>query len=217
MPVPDRRPPRRLVRELVYERFRDGIISGELAPGARLDDGWLQEWLDASRTPVREAIGRLGREGLLDVRPQRGTHVAPLDAAALLDRLAVITALIVASTAEAVPLLTEDDDAELTRLEAALEDAPLSDPVVLEPLEFFVARYGNRLLVTIVDNLLPHLRRALVAVSRADDGSRAVPPVRSALAAARRRDREATTDGLRAHLDEVADLVRTTLGDGSTR
>lgn len=217
MPIPERRPPRRLLRELVYERFRDGIISGELAPGARLEDAWLQEWLDASRTPVREAIGRLGREGLLDVRPQRGTHVAPLDPDALIDRLEVIGALVLAATAEAVPLLAEDDDAELVRLETALDGATLSDPVVLEPVEFFVARYGNRLLATTVENLLPHLRRALVAVAGADDASRAMPPVRSALAAARRRDADATTDGLRDHLHAVADLISTSITGGSTR
>jgi DNA-binding GntR family transcriptional regulator len=74
LPRPIRRSTNRLVEE-VHERVLEMIAIGELAPNGRLHQGHLAEQLGVSRTPVREALLRLEREGLVDTQPGRGMFV----------------------------------------------------------------------------------------------------------------------------------------------
>src|ERR1700712_1479100 len=55
--------------------LRERIMSGEFAPGLRLQQIPLSEALGLSRTPLREALASLAREGLLDYEPNRGYAV----------------------------------------------------------------------------------------------------------------------------------------------
>ncbi|WP_407703640.1 GntR family transcriptional regulator [Streptomyces triticagri] len=73
---------RSLLREEAYRAIRDAIVEGALAPGERLNDAELVEWLGVSRTPVREALGRLEHNGLVRTKPGRYTIVSPLDSRA---------------------------------------------------------------------------------------------------------------------------------------
>ncbi len=52
------------------------ISAGELEPGVRLDEAGLAARFDASRTPVREALGRLTAQGILVQGARRGVFVA---------------------------------------------------------------------------------------------------------------------------------------------
>ena len=76
MPVPDDTWPleRDLLRDRAYAAIRDAIVDGTLAPGERLQDQELCAWLGLSRTPVREALGRLEQDGLVETAPQRFTR-----------------------------------------------------------------------------------------------------------------------------------------------
>jgi DNA-binding GntR family transcriptional regulator len=65
--------------DLAYRRLFEAIERGTLRPGARLREVELSTWLGASRTPVREALGRLEGEGLIARDPSRGMIVAELD------------------------------------------------------------------------------------------------------------------------------------------
>lgn len=67
----------------VYARLGEAILDGRLAPGERLRDQELAEWLGVSRTPVREALQRLARTGLVEVSPNRFTRVSIPDPALL--------------------------------------------------------------------------------------------------------------------------------------
>lgn len=62
----------------VYLRLRELIETMELPPGAQLSETSLAERLDASRTPVREAIRQLSHEGLISFTPGSGARVAPI-------------------------------------------------------------------------------------------------------------------------------------------
>lgn len=59
-----------------YEFIKQKITACEYAPNQMLSEAQLQEELGFSRTPVREAIGRLEQEGLLRVFPKRGIVVS---------------------------------------------------------------------------------------------------------------------------------------------
>jgi DNA-binding GntR family transcriptional regulator len=66
------------VVDLAYERIRALILDGDVLPGARLGQVELAEQLGVSRTPVREALGRLTGEGLVEFLPNRGFRAAGL-------------------------------------------------------------------------------------------------------------------------------------------
>ena len=62
----------------VHERLRSDILHARLRPGELLSENQLAQRMGVSRTPVREAIQRLVREGLVRVLPQRGSQVSLL-------------------------------------------------------------------------------------------------------------------------------------------
>ncbi len=62
--------------ERVVDSVREMILDGRLAAGARLGEVELAERLGVSRTPVREALTRLGAEGLVELSPNKGARVA---------------------------------------------------------------------------------------------------------------------------------------------
>ncbi|MEQ9813386.1 MAG: GntR family transcriptional regulator [Azospirillaceae bacterium] len=71
-------PVHRTKAELVYEYLREQILSGALEPEARLTLAALSRQLGTSMMPVREALMRLEREGLVEVAPYKDVRVAPL-------------------------------------------------------------------------------------------------------------------------------------------
>jgi GntR family transcriptional regulator, rspAB operon transcriptional repressor len=87
-PVPIPAPPperRRGASGIAHGWLRREILAGRLRPGQSLSENEIARRLNISRTPVREAIIRLESEGLLTVRPQVGTTVAPIDVEAVAD------------------------------------------------------------------------------------------------------------------------------------
>jgi DNA-binding GntR family transcriptional regulator len=59
-----------------YDRLKQLILEGELAPGEPLIERTVADLLSVSRTPVREAIFRLEREGLVEAVDGKGAFVA---------------------------------------------------------------------------------------------------------------------------------------------
>lgn len=71
--------------EHVYRRLRDAIQRGEFKSGHRVMELEVAEWLNVSRTPVRDAIRRLEAEGMLEHAPRSGLVVASLDRQAVME------------------------------------------------------------------------------------------------------------------------------------
>ena len=69
---------RRLVDDAA-QTLRDAILEGRFSSGSRLRQEDLAEQLRISRTPIREALGRLQHEGLIELLPSGGVRVAVLD------------------------------------------------------------------------------------------------------------------------------------------
>ena len=69
----------RNARDLAYHTVRSRIITMELKPGDPLNDRELAEELGISRTPMREALILLNNAHMVAIKPQSGTHVAPIN------------------------------------------------------------------------------------------------------------------------------------------
>lgn len=70
---------RRSLADEAYQRITDAMLSGVIAPGARLVMDALAEELEISRTPVRDALRRLEQEGLIEAGGRRGFVVRKID------------------------------------------------------------------------------------------------------------------------------------------
>jgi len=65
----------------VFDRLRDMIIEMTLTPGTVLSRAELAARFGLSQTPIRDALQRLGEEGLVDIFPQHATVVRPIEVA----------------------------------------------------------------------------------------------------------------------------------------
>jgi DNA-binding GntR family transcriptional regulator len=100
--------------DTVEEVLRERIERGELGPGTRVADADLARELEVSRTPVREALLRLSRDGLIEIAPARWTRVTGLDDLELV--FAPYAALHGVAAAAAARRLADGSDAWLERL-----------------------------------------------------------------------------------------------------
>ena len=111
----------RLLSEVAYERLQDAIKLAVLQPGEPLSETRISRALGISRTPVREALQRLAKDGLVQVIPGRAVTVAAPSLHEVLDALHIRGLLepeVVRLAAEALP---EDEGTVLQDLTAEME------------------------------------------------------------------------------------------------
>jgi DNA-binding GntR family transcriptional regulator len=115
-PAPDDQlwavPKRRSLSEEVFLSLRDAISDGEFPPGAPLRETALAKDFGVSATPVREALRRLEREGLVTSRSHHGTIVAEMTPATMAQLYELHETL----EAHAVRRATEQGPHDLSRL-----------------------------------------------------------------------------------------------------
>ncbi len=107
----------RLLRQIAYDRLRDGIIHAGLKPGEPLSETRISKALGISRTPVREALQQLAKEGLVQVIPGRAVTVAAPSMQEVLDTIHVRELLepeVARLAAEAMPVLERDKLKQIT-------------------------------------------------------------------------------------------------------
>jgi len=114
---------RTTLSDQIYDYLRGEILTGRLAPASRLDLGELVERLKVSKMPVKEAIGRLATEGLLDVQAQRGTFVSRVDPRDLAETFEVRRALEMLAGELAVARIKKADIERLRALIAEMENS----------------------------------------------------------------------------------------------
>ncbi|MBQ9916390.1 MAG: GntR family transcriptional regulator [Microbacterium sp.] len=166
MPIPQQVPgvDRSLLRDDVFRRLRDAIVDGTFEPGEQLRDADLAEWLGVSRTPVREALLRLGASGLVVAKPGRSTTVSTIDAKAVRDARDVVAAMhllaVQGATVDAAGIERMREANE--RFAEALDAGDI--PAAMDADEAFhrvpVTALGNTAVESVLDQFGPVVRRA---------------------------------------------------------
>ncbi len=113
----------RTLTEEVYEEVRRRLLSGFWSPGSFMREADLAEAMEVSRTPVREALGRLASEGWVQRIPHRGFQVPQRSMEELLDLYPVLQALEALAGELAFPRLDEAVLREMEEANAAFEAA----------------------------------------------------------------------------------------------
>lgn len=169
------RPPSPLVedgsegrRDRVARKIEEAIISGNFAPGDRLDERALAEQFNVSRTPVREALNRLAATGLVEDRGRQGAFVAAISVADLLHSFEVMAELEGLSARLAADRMTEEERSELRafaeKFEISKEAPPIDEYMRLnEAFHLLVYRGAHN---PVLEELTLHLHRRIASYRR---------------------------------------------------
>ena len=203
-----------LLRDEAYQRLREAILDGELAPGQQLRPDELARELGLSRMPIREAFTRLRDEGLVETRPRSGTRVSPLRLDDASQALAVITAMHELAVREAVPrmqpLHLERLMAAADRFAAAVSASDHERAIAADDAfhGLFIEVAGNRPLSETVVRYMPILRRAEALRFGSLPGRRSIAAHAEIVDATQRGDGEAAARATRANWDSLAWQIR---------
>jgi DNA-binding GntR family transcriptional regulator len=148
------------LREDIHALLRERIVKGDIPPGNRLQDVLLAAELGVSRTPVREALLRLEREGLVESDPNRGFFVAQLSRKEVLETYPMVWALECLALESAEPPTPPQIQA-LRRINA--EMAATADPLHRQELD---SRWHQTLLSSCQNARLKNLLAALKQIVR---------------------------------------------------
>lgn len=199
------------------------IVDGSLPPGSRLDELTLAGRFGVSRTPVREALGRLSAGGLVERRPHRGVVVANVPQERLMHLFELMTeleGLCARLAADRMDTLARSDLVAIHDQTRAVADSGDIDAYATLNRRFHLAVYDgarNPVLVETTRDIRTRLapfRRAQFNLSGRLKLSHAEHDmvVRAILA----RDGAAAAEAMRAHIAIVRDAYRifAALGDG---
>ncbi|TCP53024.1 GntR family transcriptional regulator [Tamaricihabitans halophyticus] len=213
---------RQPARVRVIDWVRDGVLRGELRPGAFLDEAVVCEAVGVSRTPVREAFHQLAAEKFLHLTPRRGAQVSTVTARdlvevyemrKLLEGYAVQTLVQrgIAPPPEVDELLAMMHEPARVRRYAALEPEELfaSSELNVRFHRAIVAATGNSVLTELYDNLRSRQQRVSVsAVQAQPDRLTTINREHTALVQALRDgDAEGATTILHRHLQPVETVL----------
>ena len=196
------------LRDVVFNTLRQAILIGELKPGERLMEIHLADRLGVSRTPIREAIHKLEREGLVTIVPRRGAEVAQITEKSMNDVLEVRRALDALCVELACDRITEEELADLKtacdRFEQCVRtgdskkiaqaDAALHDIIVRAT--------GNQRLIQLVNNLSEQMYRyRFEYIKDSSQHQTLVEEHRIIYQSIVRKDKKTAAEAARTHID----------------
>jgi DNA-binding GntR family transcriptional regulator len=203
------------LRQEVYERLKDAIISNKLYPGQKLDETRLGKMLGVSRTPVREALNRLTHEGFVSAMHNRGmyvTTVTPQNLLEILDIREVLEGL-------AARLFTKNASAKEIEAAASFISGFSIDDVDSKLEEYSLANVAfhnalvngsqNDKLINSLETLYDHFAMAkklsLISVTRR--AKRSLKEHLELIDAIRERDSQRAETLMRAHIHSLREDV----------
>lgn len=119
----------------LYEAIREDILAGKLEPNERLVVADLAERFGTSTNPIREALQMLRGEGYVMFSPNRGARVRPIDHDFVRNIYEISALIEPALTRWFVGMATDEDIAELERIQRLIEDNNFVDPVLHSGLD----------------------------------------------------------------------------------
>lgn len=204
----------------VYSRIRDLILSNVLRAGQKLVDRDLADQLGVSRTPVREALGRLAMMGLVEARSRRGYYVRQYSADEVSDLYEFRKILEVSAARLAAQNLQPEQEREFDRilkemasLESSSGNRSRSVELDLEIHNLVGKASGNSELQKAIQNLMDKVM-CFIWVDWVDPSSADPETIAAAnrehtelIISIKNRDADAAARTLGAHIDNARDVM----------
>lgn len=204
--------------DTLRDALEDRILTGNLAPGDRLEEETLAQEFGVSRTPIRQALFQLAATGLVEHRPRRGAVVAAVGPQRLSEMFEVMAELESLCARLAARRATAHDVAQIRAAVAACGTAALTgdaDAYYYANVAFhhrIRLAGGNDFLLGQIEGLQKRLQAYRRLQLRARDRIRSSQDEHVAIAAAIEAGRAADAgDAMRAHVavqgERFADLM----------
>jgi GntR family transcriptional regulator, rspAB operon transcriptional repressor len=199
------------VKDLVYERLRTSLIDLTFAPGEPLREAALVERFGVSKTPIREALVRLEREGLVEIAPYRGARARTYnqnDVREFYEVREILEGECVRRVAQGPDdgirdALTRNVDSSASAL--ASGDLHAVAERLAEFGELLLSQMQNGMITELLGRLQAHLKRIGPADQSEVHFGSVVDEHRAILAAIAARDADRAQDLLRRHLRRLLD------------
>ena len=208
------------IREKVYSTVRNDVLSGRIAPGERIVEARVAREINTSRTPVREALHMLEREGLLEAVPRVGYRVKTVDQD---DMEELCEIRIINETLSAQWAIDRITPKELQTLEENLEEAEAEvrngNPKAFVDYdatfhEILSRASGSKRLFELCQFLCRHmLRYRIESVHSEETALRAISGHKVILESIKSRDKDAVASAIRNHLEWVKTDIRDAVFD----
>jgi GntR family transcriptional regulator, rspAB operon transcriptional repressor len=197
----------------IYKTIRAEIVHMRLMPGERLSENELSLRFGTSRTPVREAILRLVDEGLIEVRPQRGTFVSRISLKAVKRARFVRSALELAIIRQAAEHGLPDSAIEQAERAIADQRTAGNDPLLFKEADdafhrVFADAIGFGDLWSVVESQKAQFDRIrLLSLPDVTPVPLLIGQHRAILDAVQARDADTAENSLSAHLSIVVETA----------
>lgn len=213
----------RTMTDVVYDQLKAAIVELRIPPGERLREAAIAQGLSVSKTPVREALGRLEQDGLVELSSFKSAVVTEYTAQDLREIYELREIIEAAAARSAAESMSEKGLADLGRIatECLRLDEEGGGPELIGLLSEFdtvlFEEVSNRRIRAILDNLAAHLTR--IGLLTAEIPGRNAASVREharIYEAIERRDPEAAERFMREHIRSVRDDQLRALPDPDT-
>lgn len=208
------------LKDHVYESLKDAIMGVDIyAEGAelRLDERTLSEQLGVSRTPLREAIARLERDGLVLVVPRKGVYLQRKSMHEILEMIVAWAALESMAARLAAERASDADIAGLRKIAAKYNEGALDTRIAeysddnIRFHQHILEISGCALLRDMADGLFLHMQAVrLRAMNEGDRVRRSVVDHAEIIEALEARDAGLAEARVREHTMRLHDHVRKT-------
>lgn len=201
------------VKDIVYLRIRDRIVDLVFAPGESLREVALSSMFGVSKTPIREALVRLEREGLVEIVPYRGARVrryTPDDVRELFDARGILeTECVRRAATQRDPRVLEALEANLAETAAALDagDEQRASAGLDAFDDILFGILDNKLLADVFERLSVHLKRIGKMGASVERFRDSLEFHREIVAAIGSGDADEAVRVMRAHIGSVRELA----------
>jgi DNA-binding GntR family transcriptional regulator len=196
--------------KLAYEKIKDAILTFHFLPNQALIEGELAVQLGISKTPVRDALMQLEREGLVSRVPFKGTYVSDLNNQDMADIYEIRIELEGLAIHTAIQNLTDED---FSRLEGLIEEHDLAlkrrevaraSKINGEFHNLIISRCPNQRLQKTLLLLDDHLKRyRLLSIAQGKRMEKSIPEHRAIFDALKKRDAGSAEKAMRSHLESA--------------
>ncbi len=202
------------LRDVIFDTLREAIIVGELKPGERLMEVQLAQKMGVSRTPVREAIRKLELEGLVEMLPRKGAHIADLSVKDIMDVLEVRATLDGLASSLSATRISDEEIRELRHIQSQFVSYVEKDNLqgsIKKDVEFHDIIYRssrNDKLIQISNNLREQIQRFRVIYLKDYSSTRElVREHNEIIEAIAARDPEAAMRSAQAHIKKQEEAI----------
>ena len=208
---------RETFKDKAYVALRNVIVSSDIyrsRTDIRLDERQLAQDFGISRTPVREAMAQLEREGFVRSVPRRGVYVVRKTKDEVVQMITAWAALESMAARLITQTASDADIAGLRRMFATFEDDKLHakldeySEVNIAFHQTIIELSGNQVLIRLAENLFTHMRMIRRETIGEDDRiERSIRDHMNIIQALEARDTERAEDLVRQHALGLAEHV----------